>query len=423
MVALEYYRHLNMIGHRFPLHRRAGSFGRAVFLAALTMFIGALTLPGCSVGHHAHLHAGASDYSHYPEGGGLAVSVAWGPDGRLWRVVPEKHHVYVDSSTDLGKTFSAPVAVNAEAQKIRASGENRPGIAVDRAGNIYVIYSGAGSQPSAVYFSMSSDGGSSFSTPVPVNEEVPGANAYQGRLAVGADGKVYVFWHDERDRTDWQVPGNAIYAAATLKAGGPELRAEKVSDSVCDCCRIASAFDVGGQPVLVTRFIYPGGIRDHGLAKRSADGKTWSAWRVSFDDWKVEACPEHGPALSVGADGRYHMVWFTQGTARRGLFYANSVDQGKHFGNPMPVGNLQKLPSHPDIVAQGSRVVLVWKEFDGTTSKALTMQSADGGAQWSSPQVLAESLAETDYPLLSSDGSRIFLSWNTKEGYRLIPIH
>jgi len=36
---------------------------------------------------------------------------------------------------------------------------------------------------------------------------------------------------------------------------------------------IAAAFDKDGQAVLFARFIYPGGIRDHGLIRTSADGK------------------------------------------------------------------------------------------------------------------------------------------------------
>ena len=40
------------------------------------------------------------------------MTAAFGPDNRLWRVVPEKWHVYVDYSTDLGKTFSLPVRID-----------------------------------------------------------------------------------------------------------------------------------------------------------------------------------------------------------------------------------------------------------------------------------------------------------------------
>ena len=118
-----------------------------------------------SYGAHDESKSGGADYKHYPHGGGLVVGAAFGPDGRLWRVVPEKWHVYVDYSTDLGKTFSAPARINPEKQRIKVSGDNRPGIAVDRSGKIYVTFAAEGAQPVTQYFSISADNGQSFSYP------------------------------------------------------------------------------------------------------------------------------------------------------------------------------------------------------------------------------------------------------------------
>jgi hypothetical protein len=109
-------------------------------LSGCLLLIVAMLFSTVSYSDHDRLTAGKADYSHYPQGGGLPVTAAFGPDGRLWRVVPEKRHVYVDYSTDLGKTFSVPVRVNNEPQRIKASSENRPGIAVDRSGKIYVTF-------------------------------------------------------------------------------------------------------------------------------------------------------------------------------------------------------------------------------------------------------------------------------------------
>lgn len=388
------------------------------------LLIGALALNACSHGHQAILKTGAADYYHYPEGGGLFVSAAFGPDGRLWRIVPEKEHVYVDYSTDLGKTFSAPVAINTESQRIKVSGENRPGIAVDRSGRIYVIYAAESTQPVALYFSVSPDNGHSFSTPSPLSDKASEANSFQGRLALNPSGQAYVFWHDERNRTDWRQPGNAIYYTTIDGQSGLDFVAQKLSDTLCDCCRIAAAFDSDAQPVLLARFIYPGGVRDHGLIKTQADRKEPLSWRVTFDQWGIEACPEHGPAISISDDRQYHIAWFTQGSVRQGLFYANSSDWGQHFSNPLPFGNPEKLPSHPDIMAQGKRVILTWTEFDGIKTQLMVMQSNDGGQIWLQPKSIAEATAETDFPFLLSNHQGIFVSWNSKkEGYRLIPLN
>ena len=399
------------------------SLNSVQLLLSYLLLISAVALSACSHGNQDYLKSGAADYSHYPEGGGLFVTAAFGPDGRLWRIVSEKKHVYVDYSTDLGKTFSAPVLINKESQPIKVSGENRPGIAVDRSGRITIIYAAEGTQPVTIYFSVSTDNGQSFSTPSPLSDKAAEANSFQGRLALNPSGQAYVFWHDERNRNDWRQPGNAIYYT-TFDGQSGLTAAQKLSDTLCDCCRIAAAFDTDAQPVLLARFIYPGGIRDHGLIKTQANSKEPLSWRVTYDQWGIEACPEHGPAISISDDGRYHIAWFTQGSVRQGLFYANSSDRGQHFSNPLPFGNPEKLPSHPDIMAQGKRVILTWTEFDGAKTQLLVTQSNDGGQTWSQPKSIAEATAETDFPFLLSNNQGIFVSWNSKtEGYRLIPLN
>ncbi len=413
-----------------PLHSEVAEQGymKCFFRQSLQrlgclFLISALALTACSHGHQALLNSGAADYHHYPEGGGLFVSAAFGPDGRLWRIVPEKQHVYVDYSTDLGKSFSSPVVVNKESQPIKVSGENRPGIVVDGSGRITVIYAAEGAQPVALYFSVSSDNGQSFSNPSPLSDKAAEANSFQGRLDLSPSGQAYAFWHDERDRTDWRQTGNSIYYSVIDAQSSLNTVARKLSDTLCDCCRIASAFDSQGQPVLMARFIYPGGIRDHGLLKTHNDGKEPVSRRVTFDQWTIEACPEHGPAIAISDDNHYHIAWFTQGAVRQGLFYAYSSDQGEHFSVPLPFGNPERLPSHPDIMAQGKHVVLVWTEFDGVKTHLLVMQSNNAGQNWSQPQSIAEAAAETDFPFLLSNNRDIFVSWNSKtEGYRLISL-
>ena len=392
-------------------------------LLSFLLLISAVVLSACSHGNQDYLKSGAADYSHYPEGGGLFVTAAFGPDGRLWRIVPEKKHVNVDYSTDLGKTFSAPVLVNKESQPIKMSGENRPGIAVDRSGRIYVIYAAEGAQPVTVYFSVSTDNGQSFSTPSPLSDKATEANSFQGRLVLNQSGQPYVFWHDERDRSDWRQPGNTIYYTTINGQKRLNFAARKLSDNLCECCHIAVAFDKDEQAVLFARFIYPGGIRDHGLIRTATDGKEAFSSRVTYDQWSIEACPEHGPAISISNDGRYHIAWFTQGSVRQGLFYANSTDKGEHFSKPMPFGAVEKLPSHPDVMAQGKYIFLTWTEFDGVKTRLLVMQSNDGGQTWQPPKVVAEATAETDYPFLLSYNQGIFVSWNSKkEGYRLVAL-
>jgi len=348
------------------------------------------------------------------------VAAAFAPNGRLWRLTPTAEYIYVDFSDDRGATFSKPVAVNSKPQRIKAQPEDRPALAVDRNGRVFVIYFADGPQPWTTYFSVSTDGGNQFSRPVTVSDHADTAKHYQDLLAVGPDGRIYIFWHDERDKA---ATGEvSLYYTMSSQPTGGQFPNHKAIESVCDCCRTALDFDPSGAPVLLKRMVYPGSIRDHGLLTLTAAG-SWTSRRVTDDDWRIDACPEHGPSLSIADDGRYHIAWFTQGSRRQGLFYAHSDDGGNHFSQPMSFGDIKALAGHASVLSLSRRVLLVWKEFDGKKTRIRMIQSSDGGDSWTSPRTLAESASASDHPFLLDDGETVFLSWNSKDhGYRLLPI-
>lgn len=347
------------------------------------------------------------------------VSATFGPGGRLWRVIPTDEYVYVDFSDDRGATFSAPVAVNNEPQRVQARPEDRPEIAVDDGGRVYVTYSADAQQPWTSFFSYSSDGGEHFTPPIAISDHAAQAKHYQSTMLVQGSGRVHLFWNDERGATSYG--GASLYHAATDNPADRPPTNQKIKDAMCECCRLAAALNRDGMPVVFARFLLPGNIRDHGIVDLTS--KTPRHWRVTDDDWLIEACPEHGPALAIAENGRYHVTWFTQGRRRQGLFYAYSDDRGQRFSTPMAFGDNAAMSGHADVIAAAGRVVVAWQEFDGEKISIQVMTSNDSGAGFSPPKTLAQSGSAADYPFLLNDGQRIFLSWNARDqGYRLIPI-
>ena len=83
--------------------------------------------------------------------------------------------------------------------------------------------------------------------------------------------------------------------------------------------------------------------------------------RVSKDDWQINACPHHGPSLTIGPSGSYHVALYTNGKARKGLFYAHSRDEGRTFSEPMALGRPDRNPTRPFVLAGLARTVMVWK--------------------------------------------------------------
>lgn len=357
----------------------------------------------------------------------MAVSVAFDGQGRLWRVAVRDKHVWVDYSEDVGKTFSSPVQVNPQAEAIGAEGDSRPKIAMGKQFEIYVSWTQLLDKPYTghVRFARSLDGGKTFSVPLTVNGNLEVIGHRFDALTVGSDGRVYLAWLDKRDLIEAKsrgdkYGGSALYYAVSDDRGGSFKSNVKLIDHSCDCCRIALAAPREGAPVAFWRHDYDDNIRDHALAR--LDGKN-EIIRVSHDEWKIEACPHHGPAISIASDNVFHLVWFDNASKTHGLFYAQTADEGKTFSAPLHFGDEKHAAAHPDVLSLGREVFLVWKEFDGEISSVQMMRSGDGGLSWSQVQSIAMTHDASDHPVLVAFNNHVWLSWNSKrDGYRFIAL-
>ena len=354
----------------------------------------------------------------------LAVTVDFDENGRLWLAAISGQHIYVSYSDDHGITRSAPVKVNAEPENILGDGENRPKIIV-REGVIYISYTQGLAKPMTghIRFSRSLDGGKTFSQPVTVNDNLEIISHRFDVMGVNNRGQIFIAWLDKRDlsaaaKKGEKYAGLGLYYAVSDDEGKSFHPNIKAADHACECCRVAMAMDTDGYPVAVWRHVYDTNIRDHALVR--LDGKMVPV-RLSHENWNVAGCPHHGPSLSIAADGVYHATWFSNAPERQGLFYAYSADRGRTFSAPLNFGNPEAQPAHPYVLSLGSRVYLVWKEFDGENTGIFGMRSGDGGMSWSAPKKLADTSDVSDWPLLIGTNNQAYLSWNTKnEGYRLI---
>jgi hypothetical protein len=356
------------------------------------------------------------------------VTPAFGPDGKLWLAWMAGGQISVASSNDAGRSFSTPVSVTKERLNLDWGPDARPKIVVDRNGGIALAFSVFRDKAfnGQVLTTRSADGGQSFAPlrPITLSNESQRFEA----LGLDADGSVFAAWLDKRNRVPAQQSGQkydgaGLYFASSKDGGATYSEARLAADNTCECCRLGLAFAQPGRPVVVFRNIFEGGVRDHAIVTFSDSATPGEVRRVSKDDWQIAACPHHGPSLAVSAAGTYHVTWYTNGRVRKGLFYARSRDGGKTFSKPIPIGQPDRNPSRPYVIAGQGEAAMVWKEFDGANTTVNLMTSHDDGENWSKPKVISATSEASDHPLLVADGRRTFLSWMTKaDGYRFQPI-
>lgn len=346
--------------------------------------------------------------------------------GALWLAWTEGRHVYLSRSMDHGRTFDRTARVTPSPQAVDANGENRPKVAAMADGALVVSYTLKTAKPfsGTVHLARSTDGGQTFDPPRQIGDEaVPTSQRFEA-IGVSPNGQLHLAWIDKRDgqaaaKAKTPYRGAALYVASSDDGGRTFSPPRKLADHSCECCQLGLDFEAG-SPVVLWRHVFEPNRRDHALIRLAEPD---AIHPVSEDRWMIDACPHHGPSLAVAAPGVYHVVWYTGGAVRQGLFYARSDDGGRTFTPPLGFGANRMQAAHPAVRAAGSTVAIAWTEFDGTTTALRYQRSGDGGRQWSAPATLATAAEAADHVLLLAEDQRLWASWQTRaEGYRLLPV-
>lgn len=412
-----------------PILRKLNAFLTKTLLWGV---LGICVQANAQTDHSSHSTMNApSKGANVCQGVGLECANAATPfitkDGQLFLAWTAGGVVSVSQSVDGGKTFSPAIKIAEHGKALDTGSDARPQIVSDSKGNVFLAYAffKDSNWNAQINTTRSVDGGKTFSTPESLVRD--SSSQRFPSLLIKPDDSLFIAWIDKRlvvaakQSGSPRLGGSIAYSSSV--DGGKNFQAEKfANESSCECCRIGASLDPKNQVAIAYRAIFPGGIRDQASQVITSKGAE-PIRRVADDDWKTDACPHHGPSIAVSKSGKFHVVWYTQGAKRSGVFYANSSDQGATYSKPSRIGADGANVARPYLLASGKQVWLVWKEFDGTYSSIYMKQSHDDGGTWSEAKLVSKTSGYSDHPLLVKRDRDILLSWLTRtDGYQLIQI-
>jgi hypothetical protein len=200
-------------------------------------------------------------------------------DGVFYCVFLRNRNVELSTSSDGGKTWSAPVTAIDAKGKARGGMQRGPRIGVDDRKVVTVTAplcfdekELAGQYPRAeLWLARSTDGGKTFGAPVQVNEKARTAPESLHAMAVAPSGEVHVAWLDMRGRTKGQ---DLYYAKVVDGKPGKNL---KIGEALCECCAPGIAVLGAGNPIVAWRDGAKSDNRAIRLALSRDGGKSFTA--------------------------------------------------------------------------------------------------------------------------------------------------
>ncbi len=275
--------------------------------------------------------------------------------------------------------------------------------------------SGVGTYAYDVILRRSNDNGKSWSAPMRINAPVEAEHGFVS-LWPWSKNQLGVAWLDAgatpamKEMSDHEHGGSMMTLRAAVVNEKMQSTQEWPLDvSVCDCCQTKTALSSRG-PVVVYRNRTENEIRD--IYTTRYDGKRWiPPVRVHVDDWKMPACPVNGPAITALQD-KVWVAWFTA-AQQPAVRIAYSKNAGDSF-EPMREIATQNVQGRVDILADNDSVWLSWmEEKNGTQKVWLAQYSHDLKTEkqrFSLPSVIGNGRA-TGFPRMAVMKHKIHMVW------------
>jgi hypothetical protein len=265
------------------------------------------------------------------------------------------------------------------------------------------------------YLSYSSDEGKTWAKAFsPHHDGTKTQHGFVSLLEL-ADGGLGMVWLDGRDQelnTSDPLGGSMALYFASFDSSWKQTAESLVNARVCECCQTATVLTSDG---LLTAFRDRSGEEIRDIKVSRLESGNWSAEISLHDDnWKIEACPINGPALS--ARGRQvAAAWFTAPDDNGRAFVAFSQDGGKTWGNAIRLDDESSLGRVDIEMLDDGSAIASWMEFAAGRSRFKLRRISPSG-QRSAPVDVPGAVRASGYPRMTRSGNELILAWTETEG-------
>ncbi len=232
-------------------------------------------------------------------GTGQMPGVARDNEGRIHIVYGDKESIMYSVSSDQGKSFSTPVTISS-LPNLAASHMRGPQIATTSIGLVVTACTEEGD-----IYSIVKENSGDWMKSTRINDA--DTVAKENLMALSADGNTtFAVWQDMRNGQ------NKIYGARSIDGGKSWEKNIMIygspDGSVCECCKPSVV--VKGNQVYVMFRNWIDGNRDMYVVKSEDGGNTFEqAQKIGSGSWQLKGCPMDGGNLTLNNNGNIETVW------------------------------------------------------------------------------------------------------------------
>src|SRR6267154_117273 len=278
-----------------------------------------------------------------------------------------------------------------------------PQIAVDAAGNIYMAWEDDTANNSNILFSRSTDGGVTFSTPTNLSATMTTASFSVPQIAADTAANINVVWESDT--------GNlAIWFSGSSDGGATFSSPQMVSTNTDGSLNPQIAVDKNGS----INVVWEDDIANHSDVSfsRSTDkGAHFSPARNLSNPLGNCIANSNTPRIGLDAAANINVVWTNDCGGNFDIFLSRSADNGATFSFPKNLSATPGLSGNPQLfVDAAGSINVVWEE--STPADILFVRSGDAGATFSSAQNLSHNSGSSTNAQLTVDArANINVAW------------